>query len=310
MAINSTYYLNAVDLVSATSVYLDSALTLIAPDGFYGDGFIGRQQLSGVLQTAEVCGECLTPCGTSLAATGGEGIYLINLNAGTNVGALVIRFFPQSVPDGIRVIYDGITYNKLSSPVYGWLQSPDPNAFTIVGQTTSTGTCSSWYPAGATLNLNEFAYNGTSFVSTGNTQSIAIASTDAQLTPFSPEFCTMVIPKVGAGPIEAYIQVIGPCTSTSWDITVECPAELQSTNGSDKFSDANINCSQALSSVYYFVSVANSPASFIGLYDYIFLDSNGLTPIDDGFYLVDNITAPNKVIEVANGIVIAITNCI
>jgi hypothetical protein len=55
MAVNSTYYLDAADLSTATAVYLDSLLSLIAPDGFYSDGTIYREQSSGVLLTEQNC---------------------------------------------------------------------------------------------------------------------------------------------------------------------------------------------------------------------------------------------------------------
>ena len=58
MAINSTYYLDAATLSLATAVYLDSALSLIAPDGFYGDGTISREQSGGILLTANTCSTC------------------------------------------------------------------------------------------------------------------------------------------------------------------------------------------------------------------------------------------------------------
>ena len=58
MAINSIYFLNAADFTLATAVYLDSYLDNIAPDGFYGNGTITRQQSSGILLTAEDCVGC------------------------------------------------------------------------------------------------------------------------------------------------------------------------------------------------------------------------------------------------------------
>jgi len=58
MAINSTFYLDAADLTLATSVYLDSSLLNLAPDGFYSDGTISREQSSGILLTAETCSAC------------------------------------------------------------------------------------------------------------------------------------------------------------------------------------------------------------------------------------------------------------
>lgn len=58
MAINSTYYLDAADLSTATAVYLDSLLQLIAPDGYYSDGTIVRQQSLGILLEEENCAAC------------------------------------------------------------------------------------------------------------------------------------------------------------------------------------------------------------------------------------------------------------
>lgn len=58
MAINLPFYLDAADLASAVSVYLDTDLLNIAPDGYYGDGTITRQQSSGILLTSETCPSC------------------------------------------------------------------------------------------------------------------------------------------------------------------------------------------------------------------------------------------------------------
>lgn len=58
MAINSTFYLNAADLSLATAVYLDNFLLNIAPDGFYGDGTITREQSGGVLLASTICPDC------------------------------------------------------------------------------------------------------------------------------------------------------------------------------------------------------------------------------------------------------------
>lgn len=60
MAVNSTYYLNAADLTTATAVYLDALLVNIAPDGFYKEGTVVRQQLGGVLLDIETCPTCFT----------------------------------------------------------------------------------------------------------------------------------------------------------------------------------------------------------------------------------------------------------
>ncbi len=311
MAINSTYYLDGADLASATSVYLDSALTLLAPDGFYGDGTISREQSLGILLTANACPSCGTPCGGSIGGSGGTGIYLINLDGGStsgDVGALVLRFNPASIPDGIKVVYNGNTYNTLSSPVDGLHKSTNPTGFTVIGSIVDD--------CGLTGNITnipaspEYLYNGTSFVATGNTQSITINPGDVSLGALSPGVCVMVIPKTTASPNIFNIQIIGPCSSTGWTISVDCPALLPSFSSSEEYGSASIPCGTALTQTYYFVKVHTASDSYVGLYDYVFQDEFGAIPVPDGYYLTDNVASPNKVIQVQNGIITAITNCV
>ena len=310
MAVNSTYYLNAADLATATAVYLDSALALIAPDGFYSDGTISREQSLGILLTANACPTCATPCGGNIEGSGGQGIYLVNLDGGStagDVGALVIRFDPQSVPDGIRVTYDGNVYNTLSSPVDGLHKSTNPVGFTVVGSTSSD--CGM---AGNTTNfpsLVEYLYNGTGFVPTGNTQSITVSPGDVDLGS-APGFCVMVIPKVNATPSIFNMEMLGPCSGTAWDLQVSCPALLPSFQSSTVQLTASVKCEIALTQTYYFVRVHATVDTYIGLYDYVFQDAYGATPLPDGYYLTNNVAVPTQVLRVKNGIVIAITNCI
>lgn len=53
-------YINSDDFLTATSVYNDSNLTVLAPDGFYQSGGRYRQQISGVLESSRACDECST----------------------------------------------------------------------------------------------------------------------------------------------------------------------------------------------------------------------------------------------------------
>ncbi len=50
-----TYFLDTATFANANTVYLDQGLTLLAPDGFYSDDIIAREQISGKLQVAETC---------------------------------------------------------------------------------------------------------------------------------------------------------------------------------------------------------------------------------------------------------------
>jgi hypothetical protein len=308
MATNSTYYLDAADLATATAVYLDSSLAFLAPDGFYGDGTISRQQSLGILLPAETCvSPCPVPCGGSIGASGGQGIYLANLDTGSDVGAIVIYFNPDNVPDGIRAVYDGNTYNKLSSPIDGRHESTNPTGFTVVGNSGSD--CGL---AGNTTNFPaaiEYLYNGTSFLPTGNTQNITISPGDVSLGA-SPGSCIMVIPKTTASPSVINLEMFGPCSGTVWAASIQCPYLLPSFDSSVGYTFANLGCFFPITETYYFAKVHTGSDGFVGLYDYVFEDAYGAMPLAEGFYLINNVASPNKVIEVKFGIVVGITNCI
>lgn len=322
MAINSTFYLDAADLSSATSVYLDSLLQNIAPDGFYGDGTITRQQSAGILLTEEPCvSPCPAPCGTSIGGGGTSGVYQVNLDVGSiGTGAIIVKFNPQSVPDGIRVTYNSVVYNKISSPTNGPFQCPNPGHFAIIGNSSATSTCGSWYPAGTTQVNNVFLYNPatSTFVATGGTQTDVIIGTssapaldpDYFLGPGLMGECVMVIPKPTATPSALLIEIIGPCTSTGWSFSAACPVSLPSFSISTGYNNPSIPCGLALTETAYFAKVHTAVDSYVGLYDYVFIDSVGQVPLTDGYYLTNNVASPNQVIEVVNGIITGITNCV
>jgi hypothetical protein len=309
MAINSTYYLNGADLATATAVYLDAALSLIAPDGFYSDTAISREQSLGTLLPVESCGDCGTPCdGDTISNSGTQGLYLINLNVGSGVGAIVIRFDPDNVPDGIKAVYDGNTYNALSSLGEGLLKSTNPAGFTVIGK--SGNDCGL---SGNTTNIptaTEYLFNGTSFLPTGNTQSVTISPGDVVLTPSAPGSCVMVIPKVDPSPSIVNISIISPCSgSASWDIVAPCPTNLNVFSSSVKFIVGTIPCSTARLNAYYFASpdILN-PLDF-GINTLVFEDPYGAMPLADGFYYM-TVTSYSGVIEVQNGVVIDLLSCV
>lgn len=72
MATSGTYYLNAASLALATAVYSDAGLITLAPDGFYSDNSIVREQLLGVLQAQSSCPGCgtmVTLCYSTIGIT-------------------------------------------------------------------------------------------------------------------------------------------------------------------------------------------------------------------------------------------------
>jgi hypothetical protein len=58
MATSATFYLDAPSLSSATVVYSNSSLTTVAANGFYSDGTIVREQVSGALLPQVTCPSC------------------------------------------------------------------------------------------------------------------------------------------------------------------------------------------------------------------------------------------------------------
>ena len=310
MATSSSYYLNAPSLGSATAVFTDAALSVCAANGFYSDGVIVREQVDCVLLPQQTCSACATPCGTTINANGAQGIYLLDLETGTtvsDVGAVIIRFNPQSVPDGIRATLGANVYNKLTSPVDGLHQSSNAGAFTFVGAISSDcGISGTTYPT-----LAEFEYNGTTFVATGNTQSVTVAAGDVSLGASAPGNTMMVIPKLTPSPSIINFEVVGPCSGTIWSISVACPILLTGFSSSVVAATSAAACELAETTTYYNASLANTPGT-VGLYDFVFADAYGNSPLSAGFYYAaGSITGGNDWFQVdANGVVTALGVCV
>lgn len=309
MATSSTYYLNAPSLGSATAVFSNAALTTLAADGFYSDGVISREQVSGVLLPQQTCPSCATPCGETINASGGQGIYLLNLETGStvgDVGAVIVRFDPYGVPDGIRGTLGATVYNKLVSPVDGLHQSSNAGALTYIGQTgADCGISGTTYPA-----LIEYLYNGTSFVATGDTQSVTVAPGDVSLGSSAPGSTMMVIPKLTASPSIINFEVVGPCSGTAWQMSVACPELLTGFSSSVSAVSSVAACALSETTTYYNASLADTPGT-VGLYDLVFADAYGQTPLAAGYYRASgSITGGNDWFQVSSaGVVVALGTC-
>jgi len=316
MAVNSTFYLNAADLISATAVYLDFQLLIIAPNGYYGDGTIVRQQVSGILLPYETCSGCPIPCDTGVIDTNTE-IALFNINAtvGTSiVGPIIIYFYPQENADGIRAKYNGITYNKLSCSLDGLHQSTTPANFTFAGGVTAG--CLDTLP----LTVNLPVYNYVSgWVNSGSVIPLTVSAGDVSLTSGSGTTSAtwvMVIPKGASTPTDIEVELATVCIDSKCSVDIKCPAALDRiVTGSGVFTDSGIDCAEAITTSYYSVRVHDDVGILIGLYDYVFTDDQALNALADGYYLIGNILGPggepfNQVMQIENGIVIAITPCI
>jgi hypothetical protein len=303
MATSGTFYLDAPSLSTATVIYSNAALTTVAANGYYSDGSIMRQQLAGVLLPPVICPSCSVSCGGTISANGAQGVYYLNTNLGSPTGAVIVRFNPTSVPDGIKAVYNSIVYNGLSSPSFGWRQGT-AGLSTYIGATGSD--CG--IVAGSPYTFNEFQYNGTTFAPLGTTESVSIAAGQMQLTASAPGNCVMVIPKTLASPSILNLTLIGPCTGAIFDISVSCPAALPSFASSTINASSALACADAVDQTYY-VAYVNGAAGVLGLYDLVFSDANGQSKLGAGYYKTTAAGANNWFQVDANGVIVLFGSC-
>jgi len=299
-------FIDSSSFATATRVYDDIHLTTISPDGFYQYNNEYRNQVNGLLGPLTICEECGIPCGGTLTPPSGEtGLYQLDISVGStsnDTGAIRIHFNPQSIPDGIRVLYDGVYYNRLSSPTDGNLQSTSgvAGAFTILGSPTNN--C-----VGTTPQTNNYAFfngydNSGWLAGTPSPQSITINAGD-DIRGGQGELNLLVLPKPNALPGNVTIQVLGPCADTAWNIAVDCPAALPSFQA--KAIGAGNICT-ATDTTLYFGRFNGAGNPFPVLNNPVFLDHDGVNRVSDQNYIMDN----NQVITVTQGVVSSIQNCV
>ena len=174
------------------------------------------------------------------------------------------------------------------------------NAFTILGDPTDT--CVPATPNTAVYNAFNGYNTGGWIPDTPSTRTITINVGD-DIRGGQAQNNLMVIPKPNASPGTVSIEVLGPCASTGWFLTVECPAALPSFTASAIGSSAFC---QAATGTFFFARFFNAVNAYPVLNNPIFLDHDGVTRATDQNYIMDN----GQYIVVTNGVVSARSNCI
>lgn len=307
MASTENKYIDSSNFATALAVYDDINLTIKAADGTYQYNGEYRTQLNGILGPLIVCDDCIPPpipcSGTINPPTGNQGLYQLIVSTGETVndtGAILVYFNPQSVPDGIRVLYDGVYYNRLSSPTDGNLQTTSgvSDAFTILGNSNA---CVPSIPDTSSYNFFN-GYNQGGWVSGTPTPQDVTINTGDDVYGGAGEFSVLVIPKPNATPSDITVQVLGPCSGTAWSISVDCPTDLPSFTG--EAIGSSTDCGTT-SSTFYFARFKDATNTYPVVNNPVFLDANGSSRATDQNYLMDN----DKVITVTNGVVSAIVDC-
>lgn len=306
---SGSYFIDYGTTFATTSgVYSDNIGTP-ATDGFYQVNGTStyREQAGGTLAAAAACPTCGTPCGAINIPSGNQGVYSLDINIGStasDVGATVVYFDPQGIPDGIRVLYDGTYYNAVAAtaPTPGRIKTTSlvNNAFTILGTSNS---CVPTAPNTTTYNYYD-SISGSSWVQNG-TVSETINVGDAQFGGAN-SFSAIVIPKPNQLPASLTVDVLGPCTGTIFQLDVKCPEPLHSFTSS--FNSSNTNC-ESTTQIYYFAKNYadrnNSAIVYPTLGNWVFNDNTGTNILLDGYYKMGN----TKYIQTVNGVVVATGNC-
>lgn len=307
MGLISDYYLDAATLASATKVFLDSGLTVTAPDGYYGADGIYRTVAggAGVLTAGVVaCPDCL-PCPVSsngsLAATG---LYSVGATIPVGSGAILVTFNPGTTPHGILATFNSVQYNAVSSPIDGYHAALTAGRATYLGDTA--GDCTPTTLDGSPYaGVPDYNFYDGAFYATGLQSTVFVQTGDISFSTGSPGSCVMVIPKPFTSAATLTVQVSVPVScAVSASLDISCPSSLPTFQSSD----IGGVCQDETNNTYYHAPV-NGSAGFPGLYDWVFEDANGVTPLPDGVYIADNGLSGSS-IEVEDGVVISVILCV
>lgn len=302
------YYLDAPSLALATGVYTNAALTICAADGVYSDGNITRIQTGCVLGPAKFCPSCGEDCGTNLGESKNTpGVYLSTIDLGNDpgdTGAVIVRFDPAFYPNGFKAVYNGITYNTFSSPVYGYMTAPAGLPVYMGDQDNDCGITTTG------VIVNNYNWNNTTnaYVYNGTTSGVSALPSQLNLTVNPPGTCIMVIPKISLNPSSLDITVEGPC-GANFGLYVTCPITLFPTYTSQVAPTDELVCEYEDNLIYYNAPV-NGNGTTLGLFDWIFLDPNGEAIAADGYYHAPTmLPGAYDWFLVQNGIIIQMGQC-
>ena len=233
----SAYFLDGATLSSANVVYDDINRATVSADGYYSDGNFVRLQKTGFLQPDTTACACGIDCASVYVdyPNANVNIYKSRWDVSAATGAIIIGFAPGDVPVGIRVTYDGVVYNKWTSPNFGDV-SPNSNTTPVYLGVTGQGTL----PANGNYNIQELSSvtSTGSFTATGNyvpvpnqTENVIVGSGQIKTDVSTQGICSLVVPKPGVSInyIDVKIYNLLPDTNILAlykDLIVTCPAVL------------------------------------------------------------------------------------
>lgn len=302
-----TYYIDAPNFIDATII--TDAAGVAAPDGIYQFNGVYREMVGGVLSSViTYCNSCCESCSATF-------VYPINAtkkdyhkmcsNVGESTGtAIVIKFkFNDNrfgYTQGFQANYDGTTYQGVVSNRYGWLEKKYVGNNGFVSPSDIVNDPYNPY------SLTVYNWQSTSgqFIQSGQnpiTESIALTDIN-QLTTTSaniynnPDECYLLIPKnslvttVDAEVYSPHRQI--DSSGGACSVTVPCPSPLSQFSATGSEASAADACAEASASGLtntYFLMRVNSTSGSPRLFDRVYLDAAGSTPLTTaGYYGIQN----------------------
>ena len=310
MSVPGTYYLNGPNLETATAVFDDPALTICAADGFYSDGVIARQQINCLLTAIQTCPNCLLPCNQTITASGSTGLYEVSFDSATDLGAIIIYFNAQSIPDGIRATLGSATVNELTAITDGYHASATLGNYTFVGNSNNDCGLAAQLNASPITNLDVFIYTQTGFpaLPDSNTGVVSGTGTDVSLSSgTNPNYATLVVPKINNDFTTVLVEVAGLCGATGWDLEVNCAREL---TGTPITTVGTSDCTETVfPDTVYVAPNRNGTDGCPEINEFAFADSNGVTKYPAGLYTINPTCGKSRITIDANGVIVAIAAC-
>lgn len=337
----NTFYINALNLSSASAVYTDEEMTTLAPSGYYSDGIVIRQQLStpnaqGQILMGDVsntCQSCTTNCSDEVVFSApsdftGPATLRGSVSFGTSIGAIKVEIRGVSTkPIGVDLKFNSVKYNGFASSSalanVDLYQAPLPSDTSYFWTQSSGGTsnCSNWNST--LINVPKLHFNSVSglWEQVGNANGLLITNKLATgFSSYGAGSLIRYIPKTTSVNNLLDIEFVLPCGSATIGgvgplLSVGCPQDLTLINTSGGGAGSHLSaCSSPMGSSKYIGPVRSQTSGVLAVGDFIFNNSTASITTSDGYYRglgseLENVTTQYGTFRVENGLVTEMQNC-
>lgn len=271
------FYLDSDSFITASSVYSDILLTVLAPDGLYQDCGVFRFQSNGVLGAPTSCPICKEDCSSSTGyVIPDQGVYTIQVDVGTTIGDVHITFPASTNAKRIEVLYGGILYSSsfnTFSNYFGYFSDTTilspfyPSSYIQV-----TGDCD--IVASTPVSVPNYSWNPTSgafeLVSSTPSYVEGVNAVDVSTIASTEDFIFR-FPKYSADITTALVTITAPCKGTTGSVKVLCPKEYVEYD----FTTANpaAPCTDTRTEIKYIAQSNPNAAPSVG--DFVFSNKDG-----------------------------------